>query len=309
MRGMESLGAGGGGKRERPADMARAVLERLAQEQNELLGEDLVGSDGRLKMESFGAEQGGHLSAEQVAECQQRVNEKELSWSPLMSEQSRDFHVQKYGLAVAGRERREVDAELMGRWRSEREVSDTALAEVAATAALARALKSEFAVVRSAVYDDYEHGVDQLIVHRGTGEVVAAFDEVTESADAARKKGKHDKVLKLAQKGGTQVTFGIGYSGKQVVRRSFAGIPVFALTVAKGDARDVLAEMSSHPESEPGERESAFVGGLLKSLQEQQQELVQAPGVPQKMQQTLASFGEVMKRMAGRDSVSQRAAA
>ena len=307
MRGMESLGAGIYRRREGPADAVRLVLERLSREQNELLGNDMVGDDGRLRMENFSREQGGHLSAEQVSECEQRVQEREISWSPLMNEQSREFHMQKYGLTEAGRDRQEVDAELLARWRTEREVSDTALTEVAVTASLARALKGEFTVVRSSAYDDYEHGVDQLIVHRGTGEVVAAFDEVTESASAARHAGKQEKIMKLARGGGTQVTFGIGYSEGQVVRRSFRGVPVFALAVAKGEAREVLLDIAARLDAEPGDKEAEFVSKLLNALREQQHRLLSDQGVPEEMRQTLASFGKVLEKASlGR---AQRAAA
>ncbi len=70
--------------------------------------------------------------------------------------------------------------ELEKKWhKEEKEKNFGELWEKAKTVILNKIIGTEFIVVRASKHDDYENGVDNIIINKETGNVVCAFDEVS----------------------------------------------------------------------------------------------------------------------------------
>ena len=291
---------------ESPREAATKVMADLARRENERVGMKLVSSDGRLRPEMFKREHGGHLSEEELLQCRSFINEREKSWSPLANEQSRAFHIDRYQVSVHEKSREEIDDEILTRWRTETDFKDTRLVEMAVTACLSRALGKRWVVAGTTKYDDYKHGVDQVIVDRTTGQVVAAFDDFANTASSERKESKYQQVHESARKGGAKITFGFSFSVGKLIRRRLQHVPVFALETSKSEAVAALQEMSQTLEREPGEKERALSKKLITSLVKQANTLAKDTSIHPSIRQGAELFAKSLSEFKRVEPVERR---
>ena len=173
------------GRRERPGEKLDSLMRGLADKLNQELGEaggvPLVAGNGAINMEAFGEFD--------VAADKQKIWAKDLEWSAADNPNVQEFYKEKYGAQNA--------EEIVARYRQEKDRSASGQLEKAVTAVFAKVLGSEYAVVRSATFDDYFGGIDNVLVNKKTGDVICAFDEVHGQAGQERHDKKMDKVKSL----------------------------------------------------------------------------------------------------------------
>ncbi|HTX87283.1 MAG TPA: hypothetical protein VMC41_04445 [Candidatus Nanoarchaeia archaeon] len=197
-------------------------------------------------------------------------------------------------------------------------MSKPALLELAATAIFHKVLQEKFIVVRSSVFDDYENGVDNIIVNKETGDVVCAFDEVRENVaghevvrrkdeegvmdEKTRTEGKEEKIKKKARSGGTKIKYGFGHlAAGKLVRKQITGVPLFYLSVEAGELDKLLQEMD-YDSAAPNDAELAIFDKLIASLAEQVEMLKGEkihPDVARNLanfEKSLAEIGELRKK-------------
>ncbi len=154
-------------------------------------------------------------------------------------------------------------------YRNKKEASSNSLAEQAITLSLAKVLGPRFLSVRSSAWDDYENGVDNLLLDLETGSVVCGFDEIVEGygQDGGAKKEK--KIMDKFVRGGSFVQYGIksvGESGKEVVISKQTNLPTFFVSLTKDELSDLLENINK---PEISESEKKVIGEMLSSLEYQ----------------------------------------
>ncbi|MFZ2310048.1 MAG: hypothetical protein WAW11_00700 [Patescibacteria group bacterium] len=153
-------------------------------------------------------------------------------------------------------------------WRADRSKNASNIAEMAVTLVLHKFLKDNFIVARASKYDDYNHGVDNVIIDKKTGSVICGFDEVIgldESRDGSEKKMK--KVKNSLERGGTAIKYGATVIDDKIVRQSFKNIPTFYLSLSKQELGQLLVDLQKNEDH--SEVTTRIFSQLTNSLEEQ----------------------------------------
>ncbi len=255
-------------------EVIRDSIAGMSREQNSSVGFELLSEDGRLDEQAFTVAKGGTVKKEELKRHQAVVRKLELEWSGLAKPEVRSFYAEQFRVKLDDLSQSEADAALLKVWRTRHEERSTGgSAEMAITLTLYRQLAPRYLVVRAARYDDAMHGVDNLIIDRETGEVVAAFDDVADEPGGSREQKKRKRLQAGKRAGGTEVTYGVTFEQGELVRRSFKHVPLFALQIAAGDISKVLLEMAGGV-AEPGAAEVELYDRLVASLEQQVDELL-----------------------------------
>jgi len=153
-------------------------------------------------------------------------------------------------------------------WRRDSEKNPANLTEMALTIMLHKFLKENFIVARASCYDDYNNGVDQVLVYKSTGEVVCGFDEVLghEGDDGGQK--KEAKLNRMREKGGARVQYGAKMEDGKLVRAEVKNIPAFFMSLSKAELRELLESLKDNPDRTNAVEERIFQK-LLNSLEDQ----------------------------------------
>ena len=211
------------------ASQVRSDLKSLAESVNERYG-DILEEDGRIRI----------------------TDEAEVRYVKIKEE----VYAGESGLSLE-------------EYRRKKESSSNSLAEQAITLSLAKVLGSRFLSVRSSAWDDYENGVDNLLLDLETGSVVCGFDEIVEGygQDGGAKKEK--KIMDKFARGGSFVKYGIkstGESGKEVAISKQTNLPTFFVSLTKDELSDLLENISK---SEISGAEKKVIGEIISSLEYQ----------------------------------------
>ncbi len=157
-------------------------------------------------------------------------------------------------------------------WRSDTEKNPGNLTEMALTIMLHKFLKDDFIVARASGYDDYNQGIDQVLVYKPTGEVVCGFDGVMHTPDDDGLK----KVKKLKNKmnsGGASIKYGAKMDDGKLVRAEVRNVPAFFMSLDKAELRELLESIKNNPEDISATEKKIF-SKLLGSLETQTSNLV-----------------------------------
>lgn len=153
-------------------------------------------------------------------------------------------------------------------WRADKNRNVSNIAEMAVTLALHRFLKDRFIVARASKYDDYNHGVDNVIIDKETGAIICGFDEVV-ALDAEHDGGqkKFKKIKNNLEHGGTEIKYGATVVDNKLQRQSFKNIPTFFISLSKKDLDTLLLAL----QKDQGRSESVAIilSQLVESLEEQ----------------------------------------
>jgi hypothetical protein len=231
----------------------------------------ILDDECRIDMRAFMTKRGGPYQKEgkdgargSVSDDEMIVRGNELSWSGALEEPTR----KRYGTDDPG--------EIIRRWGEGERKHDGSLAEAAILCILNRFLGERFVAVRSAKYDDYENGVDTLILDKERGGVVCAFDEVVGSEGSERYENKIRRAKgKLAEHGGMRVKYGLVFerdasSAVRLKRKSLPNIPGFCISLSHDDLHQLVRESDFSEGGKPSGRESGFFRNLVRALRSQE---------------------------------------
>ena len=129
-----------------------------------------------------------------------------------------------------------------------------------------KVMPERFAVLRTAKYDDYEHGVDTIIIDRETGDVVCSVDEVISDnlEDATRKKMNH---IEHMNENGVQIDYGYkkNEDGLFVPARYYADSPLCFLPIQR-DLIPKIIESTSESITEVSRSDRAVFNHFIRFL-------------------------------------------
>ncbi len=228
-------------------DSLENISEKTNDKYNKAINSDneehitrLVNADGTVMMESFQKSEGGPYTREdeEFKKDKKKAEELEKKWH-----------------------------------KKEKEKNFGELWEKAKTVILNKIIGTEFIVVRASKHDDYENGVDNIIIDKETGNVVCAFDEVSAEEGTEKEAEKSEKVEEKNKEGGATIKYGITVNEeKQIIKKEIKNIPVFYLRLSGRDLVKLLHEMDYKSEK-PSEIELNVFDSLINSLKEQLGEL------------------------------------
>lgn len=205
------------------------LIEEKIKHYNDLVGREWLNNEGMIKM----SEHPGY----------------ELSDSELVDSQEQGFAAQS--------------KQSVSEWKDKKELNPANLTELALTVMLQRVLPSQFLVVRASAYDDYNNGVDQLIIDRETGNVICGIDEVINRDYQSGPSKKELKIRTKMEKGGFQVKYGAKFDQGNLSLASLKNIPAFYLSLDKAE----LVKLSENLEDEnTSESEKELFKKLKASL-------------------------------------------
>lgn len=134
--------------------------------------------------------------------------------------------------------------------REKRRLMEGEQLEMLACAILIKNLGERFVVARTSPHDDRVNKVDTIILDKETGNLVCAFDEVSDTSGANYEK-KQTLVRDRNLKGGAALKYGIGVkgdSGKQaIVPAAAEHLPLFYLAVPGDRVKKGIQEFVADP--------------------------------------------------------------
>ncbi len=171
----------------------KTVMARIADEVNRDVTKKyglngLVDGSLHLDAGNFSKDQGGIYEGVIISEDQASIDALDRYNCSADNDRTQKFYKDEYGI--------ETPEGIVAKHREKKEASKSNQAEMIITALLHKVLKERFLVVRASVFDDYKHGIDNLILDKETGAVICAFDEVLEN-EGDKERGAIKKIEKI----------------------------------------------------------------------------------------------------------------
>jgi hypothetical protein len=272
-------------RHEHPAEMLKNKLREQARNINRSVAEvheidDLLSPDGSINPVGY-TELFDEATLKRDAES---VIYRELDFSNARNSTTQSFYKQRYGA--------ETVADLLRIWKENKSLEKNSQMEMAITLLLSKMLGNEFLVTRTAPIDDYDNGVDNLILDYRTGEVVGAFDEVHQSDNGERLAKKKEKIHKVASRGGAKVQYGLKLENGKLTRAELTGVPVFYLGLDSAELEGLVGALRD----DNSEVMEAIFKKLIDSLKSQQNELAETARHEQ-FQKKIGSFSAMLDRV------------
>lgn len=155
-------------------------------------------------------------------------------------------------------------------WQKNKDKSRSTIAEMAITLVLHRLLGNRFIVARASKFDDYTHGIDNILIDKETGSIVCGFDDVLgyNGDDGGDKKSK--RVNESLLRGGSFLDYGATIEKGKVLRKDFRNIPTFFVSISKDELDIILSDLEKNTEST--ENEKRLISKIVNSLEKQKKE-------------------------------------
>jgi len=268
-----------------PSEMLAGILQDQSQRINKMLAQEnfpgeLLKPDATIDPDGY-----AELYDATALEADKKlVREREIEFSGAHNPNVQAFYKDEYGA--------DTEEKILAQWRENKSREKNVQMEMAITALLSQKLGDEFLVVRTAPYDDYENGGDNLILDRVTREVVGAFDEVHEGGDGSRMEGKKEKIRTIAKNGGANIRYGLKLEKGKIGRAKLQGVPVFYLGLDSSTLMELVQALSDGDTV----KTDAIFKTLLTSLEEQRAELGKYTRVPE-FHRRLTAFRRSLSRL------------
>ncbi|HPL92710.1 MAG TPA: hypothetical protein PLB38_00290 [bacterium] len=230
---MESNAAGG--QKEKPdkkfqQKILTSTLKQLAETRNAEMKNlknpelnNLLNTEGKIQMDNY---QEIVYDAAAIEQDKKKIHEQELEFSGLQDEKILAFKKEEYRTTTL--------EDTLAKWKQSQNERPGAQAEMAITILLNHFLGDEFIVARSSDYDDYFHKTDQVLFHKTTGQAICSFDDLySDRPDQKRALEKLNTSVKIAQRGGNQVKYGLQLhpETKQLRLGAIQNVPNFCLSI------------------------------------------------------------------------------
>jgi len=153
-------------------------------------------------------------------------------------------------------------------WQRKNELKESNLAEKAITILLNKGLGEQFVVVRASLYDDYNNGVDNVIIDKKSGNVVCGFDDVLGHKDDDGKEKKAKKISDKMKKGGVNLKYGLSLNQQKLEICQQKNLPAFYISLSKQELNN-LWDIFKKDEKSINQTEKNILTKWINSMQEQ----------------------------------------
>lgn len=126
--------------------------------------------------------------------------------------------------------------------------------EIFKTAILNSILNKRYLVIRASKYDDYFNGVDNIILDKNSGEVIAAIDDVADLT-SSRFYNKKNEIIKINLESGVKIKYGIGLTGEEktgeiIPVANLYGLPIFYIAIAENILFELVEKFGEYTDKE-----------------------------------------------------------
>ena len=180
-------------------------------------------------------------------------------------------------------------------YRRRRETSQPEIAEMTLTLLFNKMLGDRFLVARASAYDDYNNGVDQVIIDKTTGAAVCGVDEVVSHLADITAPKKEEKLIKKMKAGGASVKYGATITEGRLVRQSLRHIPTFYVAVHPVELEKIITILDLNERQITAPEQEVF-DRVIASLAEQYERLDEA-GLDPDLRHNLKKFAASLERM------------
>lgn len=194
---------------------------------------NLLNAEGKIQMDNY---KGIVYDTVAIEQDKKKIHEQELEFSGLQDEKILAFKKEEYGTTTL--------EDTLTKWKQSQNERPGAQAEIAITILLNHFLGDEFIVARASEHDDIFHKTDQVVFHTETGLAVCSFDDLySDRADQKRALEKLNASVKIAQRGGNQVKYGLQLhpETKQLRLGAIQNVPNFCLSIQPTEISAVVA--------------------------------------------------------------------
>lgn len=184
-----------------------AAMKGIAQDFNTTYGIELLSDDCTVSMEHYGS------TPEKLVADYEVIKKKEIKW---VSEKE-------------GVNPDDVTEKMHNDWLlKQKDVKNkkSDILEMMTTLLFRKGLHKDYVIVRASKYDDY-NGVDNIIIHKASGAVICAFDDVHDfnfSIESNEEK-KIKFVKKSAEKGGSTIEHGFTFINGEFIKQKIENVP------------------------------------------------------------------------------------
>jgi hypothetical protein len=159
-----------------------------------------------------------------------------------------DSNYHKELIAIKERVWAREEKKSLEEWKEKKEKDPAVIAEMMITLLLHSKLKDRFLVSRSSAFDDYEHGVDYVLMDKKTGAVVCGLDQVLGMGQDSGSFKKKDKIENILNNGGARLEYGLTLGddfeeNNDLIRKRINNIPAFFLGISKDDLDKMLVSL------------------------------------------------------------------
>jgi hypothetical protein len=183
--------------------------------------------------------------------------------------------------------------EYKNKWDSEKsgEDPDGEKLEMLKTVLFHKFMNKDFIVVRSSRTDDKNNKVDNVILDRKTGEIVSAFDEVSEIKGDRYEKKANNIMEKNCR--GVFLKYGLTLGpDKKIILQKLNNIPLFYLALPKRYLEDGIKNFQKQGFSD---YEKKLFDYFILSIKTQMKEMELKSTIPQDIQEKLKRFSASLK--------------
>jgi len=180
-------------------------------------------------------------------------------------------------------------------WKKKSEADPAGLTEMALTLALDRWLKGEFIVARSSSYDDYNHGVDHLLIDKKTGQPICGFDEVISAASDGSAPKKEAKLGAMMARGGARMKYGAKLEDGALKRQPLRDLPAFYLSLTKSELSQLISSLKQPAGDSLSPAEAKISERLLESLRVQSERPANDAAIRAKAREALGRLSGCFK--------------
>ncbi len=264
------------------------VLRNISNEINQKISmehglSELLNSDGTINTSEFSVDKKGPYSVESLKDDIKKEGERELEFS------------------FAGKEPgEEAKARRVAEWQKDKMKQKSTHTELLINILLHRILKKDFIVARTAKIDDYEAGVDFIVINPETGETICAFDGVTENDTKQNEFSKTNtdkktqKIENIARKGGAQIKYGLKVINGKLERAPIKNTPVFYLSLSDKDF-NLLSKMYTKENANTVTREELEIfNNFINSLKDQHEKLLRLNLPNSNIKEKIVSFASIL---------------
>jgi hypothetical protein len=166
--------------------------------------------------------------------------------------------------------------------------------EMLKTAVFNKFMGKKFIVVRSSKIDDFDGGIDNVIMEKTTGNIVSAFDEVSdEEGEVFRKKAS---AVMDKNKLGTRLKYGLSIdpTSKRIIGQTISNIPIFYLPLSKKNLEEAIKNFST---GEPSKNEEELFEKFMSSIFGQIKELYGRNDIPFRCKEKIKQFADDLKQI------------
>jgi|WetSurMetagenome_2_1015567.scaffolds.fasta_scaffold69470_3 hypothetical protein len=286
---------------ERMAEHISDIAREINQEIKENYGvESFLNTDGSINMETYAARNPVLISEKDLEDDKKTIQDKEKIFTGVINESKRKY----FGV--------ETDEEVIEEFKKEKLGDKSKQMEMIALSVLYKVLKEKYIVVHSSVYDDYENGMDNILVDKETGDVICAFDELHNNPRGTRYDEKMEKVIKAAKTGGKTIRYGFTIENKKIAERPMRNLPIFMLSLTDIQLNDAIRDVSLSTKGSPNKEEIKIMHIFIENLRFQLEEIRknklpdQISGNLNKFEQFLGRAEEIMAEHNRRNEVKNK---